>query len=185
MHLAGPDLGQCDRLAVGDRVGVPWLGHTCGQCDYCRDHRENLCDAPGFTGMVDYIEFEGVPIIDEDASFEPVNVAPEASDDTFYTEQDTTIVLTAEDLLANDSDIDGPGPLTITVVTDGTLGTVVDNGDGTVTYTSTSGAGPDSFSYTISDGDLTATATVELDVLTEPNAAPEATAARSMSPVDN
>src|SRR5262249_54260048 len=30
--------------------GVPWLGHTCGVCTYCRAGRENLCDAPGFTG---------------------------------------------------------------------------------------------------------------------------------------
>ncbi len=37
-------------LSIGERVGVPWLGHTCGHCDYCREHRENLCDAPGFTG---------------------------------------------------------------------------------------------------------------------------------------
>lgn len=37
-------------LGVGQRVGVPWLGRTCGQCDYCRAGRENLCDAPGFTG---------------------------------------------------------------------------------------------------------------------------------------
>jgi len=37
-------------FAVGDRVGVPWLGHTCGQCAYCATHRENLCDSPGFTG---------------------------------------------------------------------------------------------------------------------------------------
>ena len=37
-------------LAIGDRVGVPWLGHTCGCCSYCRDGRENLCDAPLFTG---------------------------------------------------------------------------------------------------------------------------------------
>ena len=34
----------------GDRVGVPWLGHTCRACPYCREGRENLCDAPGFTG---------------------------------------------------------------------------------------------------------------------------------------
>ncbi|WP_317922298.1 MULTISPECIES: zinc-dependent alcohol dehydrogenase family protein [unclassified Cupriavidus] len=34
----------------GDRVGVPWLGHTCGQCSYCVRHHENLCDAPQFTG---------------------------------------------------------------------------------------------------------------------------------------
>ena len=37
-------------FAPGDRVGVPWLGHTCGHCRFCTDGRENLCDAPGFTG---------------------------------------------------------------------------------------------------------------------------------------
>ena len=35
---------------VGDRVGVPWLGWTCGTCVYCRAGRENLCDHPRFTG---------------------------------------------------------------------------------------------------------------------------------------
>jgi len=34
----------------GRRVGIPWLGHTCGACAYCRDGHENLCDAPRFTG---------------------------------------------------------------------------------------------------------------------------------------
>lgn len=37
-------------LAIGMRVGIPWLGHTCGECAYCRDERENLCDCPQFTG---------------------------------------------------------------------------------------------------------------------------------------
>jgi propanol-preferring alcohol dehydrogenase len=37
-------------FAPGTRVGIPWLGHTCGACPYCRVGRENLCDAPGFTG---------------------------------------------------------------------------------------------------------------------------------------
>ncbi|SDD04023.1 zinc-dependent alcohol dehydrogenase family protein [Paraburkholderia lycopersici] len=37
-------------FAPGDRVGVPWLGHTCGHCRFCVNGRENLCDAPGFTG---------------------------------------------------------------------------------------------------------------------------------------
>jgi alcohol dehydrogenase, propanol-preferring len=37
-------------LAPGERVGVPWLGHTCQICPYCREGRENLCDAPLFTG---------------------------------------------------------------------------------------------------------------------------------------
>jgi propanol-preferring alcohol dehydrogenase len=42
--------GGATRFRPGDRVGVPWLGHTCGACDYCRMQRENLCDAPQFTG---------------------------------------------------------------------------------------------------------------------------------------
>ena len=40
------------RFRVGDRVGVPWLHRTCGVCEYCRAGRENLCDAPTFTGYV-------------------------------------------------------------------------------------------------------------------------------------
>jgi alcohol dehydrogenase, propanol-preferring len=34
----------------GDRIGIPWLGHTCGRCRFCRSGRENLCLAPLFTG---------------------------------------------------------------------------------------------------------------------------------------
>jgi propanol-preferring alcohol dehydrogenase len=37
-------------FTIGQRVGVPWLGQTCGVCPYCRAGRENLCDAPLFTG---------------------------------------------------------------------------------------------------------------------------------------
>jgi alcohol dehydrogenase, propanol-preferring len=37
-------------LALGERVGIPWLAHTCGVCPYCEAKRENLCDAPLFTG---------------------------------------------------------------------------------------------------------------------------------------
>src|SRR5450755_687434 len=50
-------VGTVERVAVdvhdwrlGERVGLPWLGYTCGHCDYCRLARENLCDAPLFTG---------------------------------------------------------------------------------------------------------------------------------------
>jgi propanol-preferring alcohol dehydrogenase len=39
-----------EQLAVGQRVGIPWLGFTCGRCDYCRAGRENLCDGARFTG---------------------------------------------------------------------------------------------------------------------------------------
>jgi len=42
--------GGVTGLAVGMRVGIPWLGKTCGQCRYCREGRENLCDRPLFTG---------------------------------------------------------------------------------------------------------------------------------------
>ena len=38
-------------LKIGERVGIPWLGHTCGVCPYCLEHRENLCDHPLFTGF--------------------------------------------------------------------------------------------------------------------------------------
>lgn len=36
--------------AIGERVGIPWLGRTCGRCEFCRSGRENLCDAPEFMG---------------------------------------------------------------------------------------------------------------------------------------
>jgi alcohol dehydrogenase, propanol-preferring len=39
-----------DRLREGDRVGIPWLGYTCGSCFYCKSGRENLCDLARFTG---------------------------------------------------------------------------------------------------------------------------------------
>ena len=44
-------LGEgAEGFAEGDRVGVPWLGWTCGACRYCRSGRENLCPAARFTG---------------------------------------------------------------------------------------------------------------------------------------
>src|SRR5581483_8207883 len=47
VEAGGPDAGG---FAPGDRVGVPWLGWTCGFCAYCRSGRENLCDRARFTG---------------------------------------------------------------------------------------------------------------------------------------
>ncbi len=51
-------VGRIDRLgsgvsgfSLGERVGVPWLGHTCQTCPYCAGGHENLCDAPQFTGF--------------------------------------------------------------------------------------------------------------------------------------
>ena len=47
IDLIGPGVKG---LALGERVGIPWLGHTCGVCPYCLEQRENLCDRPLFTG---------------------------------------------------------------------------------------------------------------------------------------
>ena len=44
---AAPDV---ERFKPGDRLGVPWLGGSCGACEYCRSGRENLCDGARFTG---------------------------------------------------------------------------------------------------------------------------------------
>ena len=41
---------EVDGFKAGQRIGVPWLGSTCGRCRYCRTERENLCDAARFTG---------------------------------------------------------------------------------------------------------------------------------------
>src|SRR2546425_247202 len=43
----GPDV---DGFRPGDRVGIPWLGWTCGECRYCRSEQENLCERARFTG---------------------------------------------------------------------------------------------------------------------------------------
>lgn len=40
-----------ERFAIGDRVGVPWLAWACGECDFCRSGRENLCGSARFTGL--------------------------------------------------------------------------------------------------------------------------------------
>ncbi|HEV2970268.1 MAG TPA: zinc-dependent alcohol dehydrogenase family protein [Pirellulales bacterium] len=51
---------RVERFAIGDRVGVPWLGFTCGKCPYCLSGRENLCDFARFTGYTldgGYAEF--------------------------------------------------------------------------------------------------------------------------------
>ena len=77
------------------------------------------------------------------------------------------------DVLANDSDVEGD-TLTVQSVTQGASGSVVDNGDGTVTYTpNPDWNGVDTFTYTVTDGALTDTATVTVTV-TAVNDAPVA-----------
>jgi propanol-preferring alcohol dehydrogenase len=52
--------GDTEKFSIGDRVGIPWLGWTDGECPYCRSNRENLCDRARFTGYTidgGYAEF--------------------------------------------------------------------------------------------------------------------------------
>jgi propanol-preferring alcohol dehydrogenase len=70
------------RFRVGDRVGVPWLGWTCGECRYCRSGRENLCDRARFTGWQIDGGYAEQTVADErycfplPAAYDDVHVAP-------------------------------------------------------------------------------------------------------------
>lgn len=90
-----------------------------------------------------------------------VNDSPVANDDQATTDEDVPVDV---DVVANDTDIDGDS-LFISSLSQPANGSVVDNGDGTVTYTPNSGYfGSDSFTYTVSDGSLSDTATVNLAI---------------------
>jgi alcohol dehydrogenase, propanol-preferring len=71
-----------ERFAIGDRVGVPWLGWTCGVCEYCKSGRENLCDHVRFTGYRIDGGYAEMTIADErycfavPASFSDIAAAP-------------------------------------------------------------------------------------------------------------
>lgn len=67
---------------VGSRVGVPWLGGTCGSCEYCREERENLCDAPVFTrytrngGFASHVVARADYAFQLDPGADPVSTSP-------------------------------------------------------------------------------------------------------------
>src|SRR4051794_1915441 len=65
------------RFAVGDRVGIAWLRHTCGVCRWCRSGRENLCIAPRFTGWDDDAGYAEWAVVDEAYAYS----LPDALDD--------------------------------------------------------------------------------------------------------
>jgi propanol-preferring alcohol dehydrogenase len=73
-----------DSLAsrMGERVGIGWLGHTCGHCAYCLGSRENLCDQPIFTGYTRDGGFATHTVVDANFAFgltgfdDPVAAAP-------------------------------------------------------------------------------------------------------------
>ena len=69
-------------MAIGARVGAPWLGHTCGHCAYCASGRENLCDAPLFNGYTRDGGFASHVVVDAAYAFpladslDPIAAAP-------------------------------------------------------------------------------------------------------------
>jgi len=71
-----------DPARIGRRVGVPWLGHTCGMCPFCLSGDENLCDRPLFTGYTRDGGFASHVVADADFAFDldpkadPVSLAP-------------------------------------------------------------------------------------------------------------
>lgn len=71
-----------DWLQAGQRVGIPWLGHTCRVCRYCRSDMENLCDAPRFTGykvnggFAEYCVADARYVFSLDETADPVSLAP-------------------------------------------------------------------------------------------------------------
>ncbi len=75
----GPEAGSFE---PGQRVGVPWLGRTCGACAYCTSGRENLCDRAGFTGYQLDGGYAQCTVADHrysfpiPASYDPVAAAP-------------------------------------------------------------------------------------------------------------
>jgi len=65
-QIVGTVVADGARFAAGERIGIPWVGETCGRCRYCLSGRENLCDAPVFTGY------------DRDGGYAELAVATEA-----------------------------------------------------------------------------------------------------------
>jgi len=122
-----------------------------------------------FNGDIDVIVTASDGIESVDAPFtltvDPVNDAPDAVDDSgFSVDEGASVVISAADLLANDTDVDSAS-LSIASVGTATNGSVALNGDGDVVFTADGGAtGPASFEYTLSDGELSDTAVVSLTV---------------------
>lgn len=60
----------CNRLQVGQRVGIAWLRHTCGECEYCRSGQENLCAASKYTGYDADGGYAEQAVVAEDFAYE-------------------------------------------------------------------------------------------------------------------
>ena len=79
VEVLGPSAGTWQ---IGQRVGIPWLGKSCGYCEYCIGDRENLCDVPTFTGydrdggFATHVVADAAFVIAMDDFPDPVAAAP-------------------------------------------------------------------------------------------------------------
>ena len=150
-----PENGSVTMNADGSFTYMP-EADFCGSDSFTYSATDGICDTP-----VSATVSINVACVED-------NVAPDAVDDEADVNTGASVIVP---VLDNDVDADGDD-LTITSITQPAVGTVVDNGNGTVTYTSTgSSCDDDSFTYTISDGALTDTATVAVAVNCPPEAA--------------
>lgn len=73
---------DCQRLHLGQRIGIAWLRHTCGHCPYCISGRENLCNFARFTGYHEFGGYAQYAVVPEDFAylipegFEDLQAAP-------------------------------------------------------------------------------------------------------------
>lgn len=111
-----------------------------------------------------------------------VNSGPDAVNDAFLMNQDSTLFMGEGSLLGNDTDVE-KDPLSFVSTTDPSHGTLTDHGDGTFTYTPDADYyGTDSFTYTITDGFATDTATVTITVNGLPITGSDRYSASAMNP---
>lgn len=138
------------------KIGTALGSFIPGQWEHVTFSSAGIVEIPTVEICGDGIDNDGDGLIDEGCNEPPVAV-----DDAAMTDEDTSVTI---DVIGNDSDPNGDS-LTITATTAPSNGSIVDNGDGTITYTPNADYnGPDSFTYTITDGEFDSTATVTIDV---------------------
>ena len=178
--VKGIDTSELTDLSNGYEIGDNYIYSTDPQD---ADYWQNIFQiVTGGANWQDFVPVEGSPIdfgsnygalarLQELLSGGSGVGRPVAGDDTAVTVEDTSVTLTAGDLLANDSDPDGD-PLSITAVLGGSNGAVVLNADGSVTYTPDADfVGQDVITYFVSDDSgNTDTGTVTIDVTGTPDA---------------